>query len=364
MKIAVSGGAGVAGHWTVNALRPDGHGAIVIARSASANLVTGEGLEAALAGVDAVIDATNVVSTGKRVGSEFFEGTARTLMRTAATEGVRHIVVLSIVGIDRVPYGYYQGKPRQEQVLQDSPEDVVADCWFRLAAADQDEPVRDVEAWAVVAVSRLALDVLRSARVRRERYVGPWLPEPVVASPGQAAADPADQVTLDDEISYALLVVMETLSPAERTAFVLHDLFGASFDEIAAIVGRTPAAVRQLASRAGRHVRGQSPWPAVGAAEHRRVVEAFASAAASGDQAALIRVLDPDVVLVSDGGGLVTSARRPVLGADRVVRFLLGILAREQPGDAIGRVVVNGALGFAVYQQGQLVTIVSVTAAG
>jgi RNA polymerase sigma-70 factor (ECF subfamily) len=120
-------------------------------------------------------------------------------------------------------------------------EDVVADCWFRLAAADHDEPVRDVEAWAVVAVSRMALDVLRSARVRRERYVGPWLPEPLVASPGQMAADPADQVTLDDEVSYALLVVIETLSPAERTAFVLHDLFGVSFDEIAAIVGRTPA---------------------------------------------------------------------------------------------------------------------------
>ncbi len=122
-------------------------------------------------------------------------------------------------------------------------------------------------------------------------------------------------------------------------------------------------AVRQLASRARRHVRGQSRWPAAGAAEHRRVVESFASAAASGDLAALIGVLDPDVVLVSDGGGLVTSARRPVLGADRVARFLLGILAREQPGDAIDRVVVNGARGFAVYQQGQLVTIVSVTAA-
>ncbi len=105
----------------------------------------------------------------------------------------------------------------------------------------------------------MALDVLRSARVRRERYVGPWLPEPVVAAPGQTAADPADRVTLDDEVSYALLVVMETLLPAERTAFVLHDLFGVSFGEIAAIVGRTPAAVRQLASRARRHVRGQSP---------------------------------------------------------------------------------------------------------
>jgi RNA polymerase sigma-70 factor (ECF subfamily) len=136
-----------------------------------------------------------------------------------------------------------------------------------------------------------------------------------------------------------------------------------TFDEVAAIVGRAPAAVRQLASRARRHVRGQCPWPSTGAAEHRRVVEAFASAATSGDLAALIRVLDPDIVLVSDGGGLVTSARKPVLGADRVARFLLGVLAKEQPGDVIDRVAVNGAPGFAVYQQGELVTIVSVTVA-
>ena len=168
-------------------------------------------------------------------------------------------------GTDLLAAAFSQARPRLVRVAyaiigsHSEAEDVVADCWFRLAAADQDEPVRDVEAWAVVAVSRMALDVLRSARVRRERYVGPWLPEPVVDSPGQAAADPADQVTRDDEVSYALLVVMETLSPAERTAFVLHDLFGVSFDEIAAIVGRTPAAVRQLASRARRHVRGQSP---------------------------------------------------------------------------------------------------------
>jgi len=158
---------------------------------------------------------------------------------------------------------------------------------------------------------------------------------------------------------------METLSPAERTAFVLHDLFGVTFDEVAAIVGRTPAAVRQLASRARRHVRGQSPWPSTDAAEHRRVVEAFAAAATSGDLAALIRVLDPDVILVSDGGGLVTSARKPVLGADHVARFLLGVLAKGQLGDdAIDRVAVNGALGFAVYQQGALATVASVTVAG
>jgi uncharacterized protein YbjT (DUF2867 family) len=121
MKIAVAGGTGVAGRWTVEALRADGHEAIVIARSAGADLVTGDGVDAALAGVDAVIDATNVASSGKQASSEFFEATARTLMRTAAEAGVRHIVALSIIGIDRVPYGYYQGKLRQEKVLQESP---------------------------------------------------------------------------------------------------------------------------------------------------------------------------------------------------------------------------------------------------
>jgi uncharacterized protein YbjT (DUF2867 family) len=121
MKIAVAGGTGVAGRWTVEALGAGGHEVIVIARAAGADLVTGAGLDAALAGVDAVIDATNTKSSGKRGSSEFFEATARTLMRTAAVAGVRHIVVLSIIGIDRVPYGYYQGKLRQEMVLRESP---------------------------------------------------------------------------------------------------------------------------------------------------------------------------------------------------------------------------------------------------
>jgi uncharacterized protein YbjT (DUF2867 family) len=121
MKIAVAGGTGVAGRWTIEALRADGHEVIVIARSAGADLVTGDGIDAALAGVEAVIDATNVASSGKRASSEFFEATARTLMRTAAVAGVRHIVALSIIGLERVPYGYYQGKLRQEKVLQESP---------------------------------------------------------------------------------------------------------------------------------------------------------------------------------------------------------------------------------------------------
>jgi RNA polymerase sigma-70 factor, ECF subfamily len=146
-------------------------------------------------------------------------------------------------------------------------EDVVADCWFRLVAEDQQEPVRDIEAWAVVTLSRMALDVLQSACVRRERYVGPWLPEPVVASPDEIAADPAHKVTLADEVGYALLAVMENLSAAQRTAFVLHDLFGPTFEEVAVVVGQAPGAVRQLASRARRRVRERSRWPPTGAAE-------------------------------------------------------------------------------------------------
>jgi RNA polymerase sigma-70 factor (ECF subfamily) len=270
-------------------------------------------------------------------------------------------------------------------------EDVVADCWLRLTAAHEREPVRDVESWAVVAVSRMALDVLRSARVRREQYVGPWLPEPVVdgtaadgglaggavaggmagggmaaglvAGPASLGVDPADRVTLDEEVSYALLVVLEALSPSERTAFVLHDVFGMPFGEIASVVGRSPAAVRQMASRARRRVRADRNWPAVDVAEHRRVVAAFSVALDSGNLMALVQVLDPDVVLVSDGGGVVTSARRPVLGADRVARFLMGILAKRSPSSRIALVNVNGLPGFALYQDGELVTVVSVTVA-
>jgi RNA polymerase sigma-70 factor (ECF subfamily) len=279
---------------------------------------------------------------------------------------------------DRLAAAFSQARPRLVRVAyailgsHAEAEDVVADCWLRLVAADAREPVQDVESWAVVAVSRMALDVLRSARVRREQYVGPWLPEPVIdsaaasAGPGGVAGmggDPADKVTLDDEVSYALLVVLEALSPPERTAFVLHDLFGMPFGEVATVVGRSPEAVRQLASRARRHVRSRSAWSPVDAAEHRRVVSAFSAAVVTGDLAALIGVLDPDVTLVSDGGGVVTAARRPVLGADRVARFLLGVMAKAGPDDRVAQVDVNGAPGFALYQGDDLVSVVSVTVA-
>ena len=254
-------------------------------------------------------------------------------------------------------------------------EDVVADTWLRLAAADQRERVADVEAWAVVAVSRRALDVLRSARVQREAYVGPWLPEPLIerlpspaVPPGLATAalaDPADQVTLDESVSYALMVVLETLTPAERTAWVLHDLFGVPFPEVAGVVGRDPAAVRQLAARARAHVRAGAPRVAVSPAEHQHTVDAFFRAASGGDLAGLVAVLDPDVVLTSDGGGQATAARRPIRGADRVARFLVHTAATLSAAQRVVPVLVNGELGLAIVEpDGSASLVASLTVAG
>ena len=237
---------------------------------------------------------------------------------------------------------YQQARPRLVRVAyavlgsHAEAEDVVSDCWLRLAAADAREPVLDVEAWATVTVARAALDALRSARRRREVYVGPWLPEPVVgletvAGAGPPGPDPADRVTLDETLSYAMLVVLETLTPAERTAWVLHDVFGLPFPAVAEAVGRTPAAVRQLAARARAHISARAPRVTVGTAEHAAAVTRFLEAAIGGDLAALVGALDPDVVLTSDGGGQVSAARRPVHGADRVARLLLGLIGRIPP---------------------------------
>ncbi|MFB9311451.1 RNA polymerase sigma factor SigJ [Nocardioides plantarum] len=223
-------------------------------------------------------------------------------------------------------------------------EDVVADCWLRLVAADARDPVRDVLGWSTVAVSRAAIDVLRSARVRREAYVGPWLPEPDVRA--TEMTDPADRVSLDDTVRYALLVVLEQLTPAERTAWVLHDLFEMPFDDVGRAVGRSPEAVRQLARRARAHVAAGTPRIDVDATTHEQVVGAFVLAAAGGDLAGLVSLLDPAVVLTSDGGGVVSAARRPVLGPDRVARFMVGI-ATKAGAATYAPVVVNGRLGLA-----------------
>ncbi|ALG11819.1 RNA polymerase sigma factor SigJ [Kibdelosporangium phytohabitans] len=236
-------------------------------------------------------------------------------------------------------------------------EDVVSDCWLRLVAAHAADPVQDVESWATVTVARRALDTLRSARVRRETYVGSWLPEPWVESPG-----PADRVTLDDQVSFALLVVLERLSPAERTAWVLHDLFGMEFPEVARVVGRSSAAVRQLAARARKHVTDGTPRVRVDHATHEAVVAAFKLAATRGDLPALMSVLDPDVTLTSDGGGQVAAIRHPMHGAEQVARFMIiGIGLLADAGHDATIELVNGRPGLVITGAGKYDSVISLT---
>jgi RNA polymerase sigma-70 factor (ECF subfamily) len=221
-------------------------------------------------------------------------------------------------------------------------EDVVQEAWLRLERVGGDA-IDDLDAWLTTVVGRLALDTLRSARVRREAYVGPWLPEPVVADAG---GDPAQRVTLDESVSYALLALLEQLSPAERTAFVLHDVFDVPFGEVAEVVGRTPEAVRQLASRARRHVAGHRPRFQASRDEHDRAVRAFAQAVSEGDLDGLVAVLDPDVVWTSDGGGRAIAARKPIRGAARVARAWIRLRRRAVAPAA--PILVNGRLGLLI----------------
>jgi RNA polymerase sigma-70 factor (ECF subfamily) len=228
-------------------------------------------------------------------------------------------------------------------------EDAVQDAWLRLQQAELDA-IEDLTGWLVTTTSRIALDILRSARVRREAYVGPWLPEPIETSP-----DPADTVSLADSMSWAMLVVLETLSPAERAAFVLHDVFGLEFAEVGEALGRSPAACRKLASRARRHIEERKPRFDVDPEAHREVVDAFAEAAGSGDFEALLRVLDPEAVLVSDGGGVVRAARSPVRTGEKVARFLAGVSS----GATMRFTVVSGNPGLLVFRDGEFQGVIA-----
>ena len=223
-------------------------------------------------------------------------------------------------------------------------EDVVQEAWLRLERTGADS-IDDLDAWLTTVVGRLALDALRSARARREQYVGPWLPEPILSS---GAVDPADRVTLDESVSYALLALLEQLSPAERTAFVLHDVFDMPFGEVAQVVGRTPEAVRQLASRARRHVGEQRPRFETSRDEHERAVRAFADAVSEGDLDGLIAVLDPDVVWTADGGGRAVASRKPLHGAARVARGWVAMRRNETIAPAPTPIEVNGELGLLI----------------
>jgi len=229
-------------------------------------------------------------------------------------------------------------------------EDVVQEAWLRLLGADRAE-IRNLRAWLTTVVSRLALDQLTSARARREQYVGPWLPEPVVDA-GGGSADPASRVDLDESVSMALLVVLEALSPAERGAFLLHDVFGYSFSEVARIVGRTPQATRQLATRARHAVEARRPRYPASPDEQREVISAFHAATENGDLAALLELLDPSVAFRSDGGGLVNAAGKVFTGAERVARIFTAIARHFGDQLQMTPIVVNGAPGLLMETRG------------
>lgn len=230
-------------------------------------------------------------------------------------------------------------------------EDIVQEAYLRWKRTDRTS-VRNPKAFLSKTVARLSLDFLKSARVRRETYVGPWLPEPVVGE-GAMAIDSAAELAQD--VSMALLMALERLSPLERAAFLLHDVFDADYAEVAEALGRSEAACRKLVSRARTHVRSSRPHYRTSSEEHARLVRAFGAAVLSGDTSALHRVLTDDAVLFPDGGGKVVSALRPIHGADRVARFVLGVFKKFplSSGARIYEETVNGGPGFVIEDAGK-----------
>jgi RNA polymerase sigma-70 factor, ECF subfamily len=251
-------------------------------------------------------------------------------------------------------------------------EDAVQETYARWCAltAQQRDAVASPGAWLSTVASRICLNLLGSARARRETYVGAWLPEPLPepaewasGRPG-AAADPADRITLDESVSMAFLVVLETMTPPERVAFILHDVFGYPFAEVAEITGRTTAACRQLASAARRHVRAAQP-PATPIARQASVVREFKKAWEAKDVGALIGLLDPGATVTGDGGGLAPAAVHPIEGGEQVARYLAD-LARAAPGNVrLLERTVNGQPGLVAQQDGLTVAVYAFeTAAG
>jgi RNA polymerase sigma-70 factor (ECF subfamily) len=240
----------------------------------------------------------------------------------------------------------------------DEADDAVQEAWLRLSRID-DSKLENLGAWLTTVVGRVCLDLLRARRSRREEFVGSWMPEPIVAVDG--APTPEEEALIADGVGIALYVVLETLTPAERLAFVLHDMFALSFDEIAPIVGRSVEASRQLASRARRRVQGASPVPDVELAEQQRVVEAFLAAAREGDFDALLEMLDPEVTLRVDAGPGSPLAREPIRGAVEVLaeaRRWMALAPYSRPA------IVNGVAGAVVGRpNGTVFTVVALTVA-
>ena len=239
----------------------------------------------------------------------------------------------------------------------DDADDAVQEAWIRLSRTDESS-VQNLGAWLKTVVSRVCLDMLRTRRSRHEEFVGSWMPEPIVAI--DDAPTPEDEALIADGVGLALYVVLETLNPAERLAFVLHDMFAMPYDEIAAIVGRSPEAARQLASRARRRVQGAKAEPDAGLVEQQQVVQAFLTAAREGDFDALLELLDPEVTLRVDAGPDSPLAHPPIVGAEAVLaeaRRWNAMAPHSRPA------IVNGVAGAVIGRPGQLFGVVAVTVA-
>ncbi|MEV6739272.1 RNA polymerase sigma factor SigJ [Streptomyces sp. NPDC051104] len=241
--------------------------------------------------------------------------------------------------------------------------------WYAMSRQQQDA-VESPGAWLTKVAGRICLDLLGSARARRERYVGEWIPEPLpeptrwtTGPAGSATADPADRVTLDESVNMAFLVVLESMTPAERVAFILHDVFRYSFAEVAEIVGRTPAACRQLASSARRRIRA-SRTPATPAAHQAGIVRDFKQAWQAMDISALIGLLDPNATVIADGGGLARASLHPIEGSERIAHYLTDLFARAPGTLTVVERTVNGRPGLVAQQDGRTVAVYAFDIAG
>jgi len=240
--------------------------------------------------------------------------------------------------------------------------------WYGMSQQQQ-EAIDSPGAWLTKVASRICLDLLGSARARRESYVGEWIPEPlpdrgewINGRAGSSTVDPADRVTLDESINMAFLVVLESMTPAERVAFILHDVFGYPFAEVAEIVGRTPAACRQLASSARRRIRA-SHAPAARTAQRADLMRDFKQAWEAKDINALIGLLDPDATAIADGGGLVSAELRPIEGGEQIARAFIELAGRA-PDLAILERTVNGQPGLVAQLDGVTVAVMACDVAG
>ena len=241
--------------------------------------------------------------------------------------------------------------------------------WYAMPAQQQDA-IESPAAWLTTVASRICLDLLGSARARRERYVGEWLPEPLPEAAdwiggrsGGTPADPADRVTLDESVSMAFLVVLDSMTPAQRVVLILHDVFGYSFVEVAQIAGRTPAACRQLASSARRRIRASQP-PATPTARQAAIIRDFKQAWEAKDIDALIGLLDPSATVIADGGGLASAALRPIEGAEQIARYVVDLAGRAASNVTILEQTVSGQPGLIAQQDGVTVTVFAFDIAG